>query len=300
MSNIPSWKSDFIFVKETLIFDLRLGLITDFRHGQGSFSYSYLTEPFNKDLWNRLRRHTLEAQTFLEPIVYLAGLSSSEEHALSNPSIFVDGGRLVDQPVDVGSPSMEPLWSIVDNEQVESSSLSKDKGVSGFELPLKRKLPCVSPPPTTVPKGTGKHPRVLARFVRSLANGYDSLTPDVEEAHVAHNMISGLHCPLLKDKLRFLSFDELVDVFDKAITYGRSHALDEVYDLGNSLDFKDVQDYHPKAEKLFDKDSEALYKLEFHYISLLSALRNLWLLRLPPSKKPLLHDVIFFYIREAL
>nr|GEZ52659.1 hypothetical protein [Tanacetum cinerariifolium] len=184
----------------------------------------------------------------------------------------------------------------------------------------------VSPPPTTVPKGTGKHPRVLARFVRSLANSSDSLTPD---------------------KLRFLSFGELVDVFDvlalqtavvgnmltnesrilsqgfsplrgqklfesehfnqaledlqqKAITYGRSQALDEVYDLGNSLDFKDVQDYHPKAGKLFDKDSEAFYKLEFPYISLLSALSKLWLLRLPSSRKPLLHDVIFFYIRKAL
>nr|GFB51758.1 hypothetical protein [Tanacetum cinerariifolium] len=37
---------------------------------------------------------------------------------------------------------------------------------------------------------------------------------DIEEAHAAHNMISGLHYPLLKDKLGFLIFDELVDVFD--------------------------------------------------------------------------------------
>nr|GFD30101.1 hypothetical protein [Tanacetum cinerariifolium] len=36
----------------------------------------------------------------------------------------------------------------------------------------------------------------------------------VEEAHAAHNVVSNLHCPLLKDKLGFLSIDELVDVFD--------------------------------------------------------------------------------------
>nr|GEY69464.1 hypothetical protein [Tanacetum cinerariifolium] len=36
----------------------------------------------------------------------------------------------------------------------------------------------------------------------------------VEEAHVAHDVVSNLHCPLLKDKLKFMSFDELVDVFD--------------------------------------------------------------------------------------
>ncbi|GJT82705.1 hypothetical protein Tco_1057047 [Tanacetum coccineum] len=120
-----------------------------------------------------------------------------------------------DQPIDVGSPSVEPLRSIADNEQVESSSLSKDKGVFGFKLVVvkednlvtmmpKKKKPkaprrismrgSVPPPPATVPKGTGKHPRVLARFVRSLAN-------NAKEAHVAHNMIFGLHCPLLKDKL---------------------------------------------------------------------------------------------------
>ncbi|GJU80668.1 hypothetical protein Tco_1283033, partial [Tanacetum coccineum] len=56
MSNIPSWKSEFIFVKETLISDLRPGLITNFRHGQGSFAYPYPTEPFDEALWNHLRR----------------------------------------------------------------------------------------------------------------------------------------------------------------------------------------------------------------------------------------------------
>nr|GEZ66981.1 hypothetical protein [Tanacetum cinerariifolium] len=58
----------------------------------------------------------------------------------------------------------------------------------------------VLPPPTAVPKGIGKHPWVLAYFVGSLANSSDYFTPDVEEAHAAHNMISGFHFPLLKDK----------------------------------------------------------------------------------------------------
>ncbi|GJW00407.1 hypothetical protein Tco_1555658 [Tanacetum coccineum] len=94
--------------------------------------------------------------------------------------------RPADQPVDVGSLSVEPLRSIADNDQAKSSSLSKDKGVFGFELaiakegipeqeeatvvkvmPKKKKLEVprrmsmrgsVPSPSATVPKGTGKHP----------------------------------------------------------------------------------------------------------------------------------------------
>ncbi|GJT79197.1 hypothetical protein Tco_1053539 [Tanacetum coccineum] len=64
------------------------------------------------------------------------------------------------------------------------------------------------------PKGVGKYPRVLACYIGNLASGSDSLAPDFEEAHAAHNMIYGLHYPLLKDKLGFLTFDELVYVYD--------------------------------------------------------------------------------------
>ncbi|GJY48848.1 hypothetical protein Tco_0438804 [Tanacetum coccineum] len=93
MSNIPSWKSDFIFVKETLISSLRPDLITDFRH-----------EMAFRNFMKKLDQYL---------------------------SFFV---RPADQSVDVGSPSVEPLRSIVDNDQAESCSLSKDKDVSGFEL----------------------------------------------------------------------------------------------------------------------------------------------------------------------
>ncbi|GJR28754.1 hypothetical protein Tco_1104986 [Tanacetum coccineum] len=245
MSNNPDWKSKFIFVKETLIFDIHPGLMTDFRHGQGTFSYPYPTKPFDEDLWNHLRRHTLEAQTFSEPILYLVGLSSSWEHALNNPSIFVDGEEMAfrnfmkktgqspsfsvspaDQPIDVGIPSVDPLRVFVDNDQVESSYFSKDKDVSGFELAIirecvpgqdddvaeeeKPEVPrrmsvrgSVPPLPAAAPKGVGRHHRVLARYIGNLASNSDSLAPSIyQRAHSAHNMISGLHYPLLRDKLR--------------------------------------------------------------------------------------------------
>ncbi|GJR06847.1 hypothetical protein Tco_0529831 [Tanacetum coccineum] len=214
MSNIPSWKSKFIFVKETLISDLRPGLITDFCHGQGSFSYPYPTKPFDEALWNHLRRHTLEAETFLEPILYLA------EMAFYN---FMK------------KPSESPFFSVRDQD--ECSSLLKEKGVSGFELAVvgegipgqnasfvregsKRRRSITESPEeeATVVKIMPKKNKLESPRQMSARGSIPpppSIVPkDVEEAHAAHNMISGLHCPLLKDKLGFLSFDELVDVFD--------------------------------------------------------------------------------------
>ncbi|GKC56443.1 hypothetical protein Tco_1084041, partial [Tanacetum coccineum] len=164
-------------------------------------------------------------------------------------------------PVDVGSLYVGPLTVAVDDDQVESSSHPRDKGLIGHELVVvgescseqdvlavkgskkrrsitealeeeatvvspvsKKKKPegsrrmsvkgSVLPLPITTPKGVGKHPQVLARYIGNLASGSDSLAPDVEEAYAAHNMIYGLHYPLLKDKLGLLTFDELVDVYD--------------------------------------------------------------------------------------
>nr|GEY56978.1 hypothetical protein [Tanacetum cinerariifolium] len=73
---------------------------------------------------------------------------------------------------------------------------------------------CVPPLPTTTPKGAGKHPRVLARYIRNLASSSNSLALDVKEAYAAHNTLYNLHYPLLKEKLGFLTFDVLVNVFD--------------------------------------------------------------------------------------
>nr|GEX34750.1 hypothetical protein [Tanacetum cinerariifolium] len=215
------------------------------------------------------------------------------------PSFFIRPSNL---PIDVGSPSMEPL-----RHHGEGDVKEEEKPEAPRRISAKGSVP---PPPVTIPKGAGKHPRMMARFVGSLANSSDSLAPDVEKSHAAHNVVSSLHCPLLKDKLGFLRFDELVDaqknqdaegiqivkdlrsenaqvleevsilrnvaasaedsqreLYEElnAIVYGRSQALDEVHGLGDSWDL-----YHPKAEKLFNEASEAFYKLEFPYISLLS------------------------------
>nr|GEV23924.1 hypothetical protein [Tanacetum cinerariifolium] len=61
----------------------------------------------------------------------------------------------------------------------------------------------------------------------------------------------------------------LGDLQQKTITFGRSQALNEVHGLGSSWDFKDVKDYNPYAEKIFDEAAEGFYKLEFPYISVL-------------------------------
>ncbi|GJZ38164.1 putative reverse transcriptase domain-containing protein, partial [Tanacetum coccineum] len=71
----------------------------------------------------------------------------------------------------------------------------------------------IPPPPTTAPKGVGKHPRVLARHMGNSEGGADSFAPDVQEAYFSHNMPSGLHSPMLKNKLESLTFDDLVNVY---------------------------------------------------------------------------------------
>nr|GEY58932.1 hypothetical protein [Tanacetum cinerariifolium] len=321
------------------------------------------------------------------------------------PSFFV---RPVDQPIDVCSLSVGHLKVAVDNDVLEIYFVSKNKDVPGFELAVVGEG--FSRQSVDVAEGAGKHLQVLARYIGNLASSFDSLAPDVEEAYAAHNTLCNLHYPLLKEKLGFLTFDELVNVYDvhalqmavvgnmltnesriisydhtklkdgfvslksrnslleheisklednlskdrknkmwrlkglkphvketerleqrcrdleskrdfllkeaekvvdlslklkaadlekielvkdllplavkrlfesehfnhalgdlqqKPITFGRSQALDEVHGLGDSWDFKDVQDYPPEAEEIFDEASEAFYKLKFLYISLL-------------------------------
>ncbi|GJT80288.1 hypothetical protein Tco_1054630 [Tanacetum coccineum] len=416
MTNIPNWKSELIFVKETLISDAHPALITDFHHGHGTFAYPYPTDPFDEVLWSRLARHTFEAQTFLEPILYLAGLPSTWEHALSNPSILVDGEgmkpgqtptlfvRRTGQPINVGSPSVDRLKVVDDNNLSSKKKCSitaaLEEGATVIKLSAtassskheskkrKQEVPRrtsvrgrVPPPPSNAPKGVGKHPRVLARHMGEfggwfrlscsclhyppLKNGLDSLSlddlanvydihalplslfgnmlmnecrvvshaysklkDDVVDASVENSrkMLSGelarllssaneaerlgQICRDLEAKRDFLLLNEseeivalstklnivdlerielvrdhlplavkklfaskhfnraLGDLQQKASTYGRSQALDEVHGLGDSLDFKDVEDYHPDAKKIYDEVAESFYKLEFPYISL--------------------------------
>ncbi|GJT77119.1 hypothetical protein Tco_1043844 [Tanacetum coccineum] len=213
LSNILDWKSKFIFVKETLIFDIRLGLITDFYHGQGTFAFPYPTEPFDKDF--------------------------SWEHALSNLSIFVD-------------ESLEEEATMV-------KVASKKK-----KLDAPRRISArgsVPPLPATSPKGAGKHPRVLARFNENLASSSDSLAPDVEKAHAAYSMISSHHYPLLRDKLGFLNFNELVD--------GHAKLKNDVVSLKSKKgllehEMSKLEDRLAKAQKNQDvEDSQFVKDLRF-------------------------------------
>ncbi|GKF03926.1 hypothetical protein Tco_0034594, partial [Tanacetum coccineum] len=90
--------------------------------------------------------------------------------------------RLVNQLVDVGSPSVDRLTIAIDDDQDSKKRRSITEALEEEATVMK----LVS----------------------------DSLAPDVMEAHAAHNMLSSLHYPLFQDKLSFLSFDELVNVYD--------------------------------------------------------------------------------------
>ncbi|GJZ38688.1 zinc finger, CCHC-type containing protein [Tanacetum coccineum] len=162
------------------------------------------------------------------------------EHAPNIPSILLDGEGMafsylylgcfpVNQLVDVESPSVDRLMTAIDDDQ----RIQRRGGL--LRKLLRRKLQLLNPcqrrkksegprwmsvrgnvPPllTAALKDVGKHPRVLARYIENLASSFDSLAPDVMEAHAAHNMLFSLHYPLFQDKLGFFSFDELVNVYD--------------------------------------------------------------------------------------
>ncbi|GKE51320.1 hypothetical protein Tco_1486476, partial [Tanacetum coccineum] len=159
------------------------------------------------------------AQTFPKSILYLVGLASYWEHAPNVPSIFIDmedgfpkfyeetwshptfSVRPTGQPIDIGIPFVDRLKAMDDDNQGESSSVSKNKekrsitaeleegatiikltavGSSLKHEPKRRKQKgpkrastrgSVPPLPTTTPKGVGKHLRMLARHLGSLDGG---------------------------------------------------------------------------------------------------------------------------------
>ncbi|GKE83520.1 hypothetical protein Tco_1557262, partial [Tanacetum coccineum] len=91
MTNIPYWKSEFIFVKQTLISDARPTLITDFPHGQGTFAYPYPTKPFDEMSFSNFMKKPGQTPTF--------------------------SARPMGQPINVGSPSVSRLKAVDDNDQ---------------------------------------------------------------------------------------------------------------------------------------------------------------------------------------
>ncbi|GKF58702.1 hypothetical protein Tco_0172239, partial [Tanacetum coccineum] len=89
--------------------------------------FPYHTKLIDETLRDRIMHHPFEAQTFSDPILYLAGLASSWEYAPNAPLIFVDRD---------GSPSVDHLKIANDNDQGESSSVSKNQDVAGLELAI--------------------------------------------------------------------------------------------------------------------------------------------------------------------
>nr|GEZ73620.1 hypothetical protein [Tanacetum cinerariifolium] len=102
-------------------------------------------EPFGEALRDRLTCHPFEAQTFLEAILYLAGLASSWKCALNASLIFINGEEMsfqnfmkrpsqthtfstrhAEESIDVGSPSMEYAKAVDDDDQGEKRSITTD------------------------------------------------------------------------------------------------------------------------------------------------------------------------------
>nr|GEY44980.1 hypothetical protein [Tanacetum cinerariifolium] len=177
--------------------------------------------------------------------------------------------RPMDQPINVGSPLVEPL------QCVAKESLEEDPIVVQVASKMKisnvpRRMSArgsVPPLSATAPKGDGKHPWVLARFNGKLASSFDSLSPGyVEEARDAHNMISSLYFPLLRDKLGFLSFDEFVDVYDvHALQMASKNRLleHEMLKLEDRLaNAQKNQDVEGIQKKLYDELSGLQPRLE--------------------------------------
>ncbi|GJV40954.1 hypothetical protein Tco_1419394 [Tanacetum coccineum] len=194
---VDSLTGEWLTFQKTLVSEACSALITNFRHSLGAFGFSYPTEPIDEVLRDRLVRHPFEARTFPEPILYLTGLTSSWEHAPNAPSIFVDeedmsfrnfmkrpgqaatfSVRPADQPVDMGSPSVDHSKAVNDSDQGESSSISKNQDVAGLELAVVEDDPYDQG--AGVGEGSGKKRSITAALeegaskVKSVATGSSS------------------------------------------------------------------------------------------------------------------------------
>ncbi|GKD43280.1 hypothetical protein Tco_1267925 [Tanacetum coccineum] len=108
---------------------------------------------------------------------------------------------------------------------------------------------------------------------KKLSEELDGLRPSMEEVERLGKSCQYLEAEkesLLSKESRLL--EEVAALSSKFQTANLERvelALNEVHGLGSSLDFKDVEDYNPDAENIFDEAAEAFYKLEFPYISFL-------------------------------
>nr|GFA37580.1 hypothetical protein [Tanacetum cinerariifolium] len=146
-------------------------------------------------------------------------------------------------PIDVGSPSVEPLLSVSKSDQAKISSFSneslEDKAIVIHVASKKKKSDVPrrmsvsgSFPSLSATISKGKHPWVLARFIRNLARNSDSLSPKIESVKLEKAKLVRDFLPLAFKKL-FESehFNQVLgDLQQKAITYSRSEALDEFHE----------------------------------------------------------------------
>ncbi|GJZ72152.1 hypothetical protein Tco_0636003 [Tanacetum coccineum] len=239
MLSVLGWKFKFIFVREGLFYDRHPGLVTCFRHGLGTFSFPFLLEPFDVALRSCLLRYPVEAQTYLEPILYLDGLPCSWEGSPMHSNILVDGHDST--PLFVGRPDIHVVN--LSDEEIEMQA----DGSAGADVDIPS--PCVRramPAPILVnfsPKrkevmvsssygskrkrlessgGSGPSPIFIGRrtiFLSPLASSRDTREADPflqgdDEAWVSHDILSSLLHPETQRRSDGLSLNELANFHD--------------------------------------------------------------------------------------
>nr|GFA78170.1 hypothetical protein [Tanacetum cinerariifolium] len=238
--------------KETFILDARSTFIIDFHHGLATFAYPYPTEPLTR-LYEFLKACPERSHV----------LVNGEEMSFRNfikkpcqtPTFSV---RPADQPIDVGNPYVDHSKVVNDND-LEGDTVIKLVAVSSSSKHESKRLKhegskrtsargIVHTSPVIAPKGVGKLPRVLARHLGSLEGSPKPFVP-CEELEAERESLLSKESSFWEEVNDLSSKLKINDLEKKAILFGRSQALDEVHGLGDSWDFKDVEDYNPKAEK---------------------------------------------------
>ncbi|GJZ38166.1 hypothetical protein Tco_0584357 [Tanacetum coccineum] len=106
---------------------------------------------------------------------------------------------------------------------------------------------------------------MLQEVVASAEDSRKNLAEELDGFPLLRKRLKSEEIATISSKVKAVDLEK----FEQKFITRRSHAVDEVYGLGDSWDFKDVKDYHLEAEKIYDEASKAFYKLEFLYISLL-------------------------------
>ncbi|GJS72575.1 hypothetical protein Tco_0705416 [Tanacetum coccineum] len=184
----------------SLFSDQYPGLVTSFRHYPSTLSFPYPTEPFDASLQSCLLRYAIEFWTFLELILYLAGLTCSWEGSPLHPTIMIDGRG--NHPVSVAVvPAGAPFLSSKGKEIMGSSASGSKRKRLGFSGDR-------APSFVFVGRRTG--------FICPLASSEkgkdaDLFLPGDDEAQESHDILSGLCHPKAQRRLDGLSLNELAN-----------------------------------------------------------------------------------------